>query len=76
MTRDEWDRRSFEIDAIKALATAYSNEHDWDADEDPSATSDLINEADSLHARLLAELGPPPEPEPVQVAAGADDIPF
>lgn len=76
MTRDEWQQRAFGIDAIRTLASAYSNEHDWDADEDPSATSELLAEVDSLYAKLMAELGPPPEPCDVPDPETADCIPF
>ncbi len=67
MTTGQWDAEAFKIDSLKVLASEYEREHDFDADEDPSATYDLLGEVRMLHTELLAKLGErpsPPEPLP------------
>lgn len=68
MTADNWDYEVFRIGAIKTLACAYNQEHNWADDEDPSATNELIREVEAIHRDLLAKLGERParlEPEPM-----------
>ncbi len=74
LTREEWEIKRFEMDAIKTLAMAYRLEHDWDHDEDPTATLSLIHEALALHDALVTQLGPAPDAEAVAVIG--DGIPF
>lgn len=72
--RGDWDWRMFRLDAIKTLAAAYEEEHDFDADEDPQATYELLDDVRSIHAELVAALGdPPPAPEPIPADP---EIPF
>lgn len=61
MTRDEWDQAKFELDCLSCLAAAYEQEHNWENDEDPSATNELLIEVRALHAKLVSQLGQPPQ---------------
>lgn len=68
MTADDWDHEVFRIGAIKTLACAYNQEHNWADDEDPSATTELIREVEAIHTYMLAKLGErPARPKPEQM---------
>jgi hypothetical protein len=64
-----------EISWLECLVGEYDREHDWDADEDPGATSECLASCRALAKKLRARLTPPP----VRVEAPAIDqgeIPF
>lgn len=63
------------IDWLRVLVGAYLDEHDFDADDDPTATYEMLRECRDLAAELEAEL-PAREPQPVVNPTGDDHIPF
>ncbi len=66
MTRDDWEYRCHRIGWLKTLAQSYESEHDFEADEDSSATWEMLGEVRAIHDELLAAMGEPPAlPAPV-----------
>ena len=74
MTQDDFDYRALRIGLIKTLCASYEQEHDFDADEDPTATYEMLSECRAIADELLAAL---PTPEPVVAPAERDpSMPF
>ncbi len=73
MTRNEYDYRAHRIGWLTTMATAYEDEHDWEADIDPDATREGLAEVRAIHDELIAALG---VPEPVIVGESDPNIPF
>ncbi len=59
---------------LRCLISSYRNEHDWEADEDPTATAEMIVECEHLAARLAAAI--PEEPTHEPVAVDTSEVPF
>ena len=58
--------QAHEIGWLKTLCDCYESEHDFDDDEDTSATYEMLREVRGIHDKLLADLGDAPaQPEPV-----------
>ena len=71
MTQEEFNYEEFRLTWLKKLAEAYEAEHDWEEDEDPSATLEMLTEVKALAAELVAahllhrdKIEPPPAPQP------------
>lgn len=47
---------------LRTLISSYDSEHDWGADEDPTATQEMLRECHSLADDLEGQL-PPEQPE-------------
>lgn len=73
MTRDEWDIAVHHIGAIRTLCASYEAEHDWEADEDTSATREMLSECRAIHDKLISDLGEPPA---VLYGVADPNIPF
>ncbi len=62
MTRDDYDYRLHRIVWLKTLAQSYEQEHDFESDEDSSATWEMLSEVRAIHDELIAEMGELPAP--------------
>ena len=60
---------------LECLIASYDQEHDWEADEDPSATLEMLVACRGILAELVAKLPDVPPGEPVTVADDSS-IPF
>jgi hypothetical protein len=59
---------------LTCLLNCYRQEHDWNADEDPSATAEMLAQVESLADELEAKAAPAP---PIAPSCEADpDMPF
>lgn len=62
---------------LNLLVSSYRDEHDWDRDEDPLATIEMLAECQRLHDELAARVAPDivVEPKADALPAGGE-IPF
>lgn len=75
MTHDEREAKLFRIGLIKTLCAQFEEEHDFDGDEDITATWEMIAECRALAAEMVDAVPPAEGPPPTQYEPGPD-IPF
>jgi len=50
---DPSDYHTFRLGWLKCLIDSYEREHDWDTDEDASATGEMLTEARAIWRELM-----------------------
>lgn len=72
--QEEWDYRAYRIGWLETLCAMYEQGHDWENDEDPSATREMLREVRAVHAELIGQLGD--RPTAAVEEAVSSNIPF
>lgn len=65
-----------QLEWLQVLINAYRREHDWEHDEDPRATEEMLLECGHIYNMLSMRLPPEPPEDVPPVDFDPDTIPF